>query len=79
MVSIVQQEPSLFEGTVRENIFYGMTEEIENYSVEKQQEMLDTAAKKANCFDFIHDKNIMPEGYETEVGVRGGNLSGGQK
>ncbi len=33
----------------------------------------------ANAYDFIHDKDLFPEGYETPVGERGVKLSGGQK
>lgn len=41
--------------------------------------MLDQACKDAYCFDFIHDKAIFPEGYDTTVGEKGVRLSGGQK
>ncbi|XP_062106478.1 ABC transporter B family member 27 [Humulus lupulus] len=68
-VSIVSQEPVLFNCSVEENIAYGFNgkaslTEIENVS------------KMANAHDFI-DK--FPEKYQTVVGERGLRLSGGQK
>jgi len=33
----------------------------------------------ANAYDFIHDKDLFPKGYDTVVGERGVKLSGGQK
>jgi ABC-type multidrug transport system fused ATPase/permease subunit len=41
--------------------------------------MLDEACRMANAYDFIHDKDLFPEGYQTVVGERGVKLSGGQK
>ena len=41
--------------------------------------MVDNAAKKANAYNFINDKEQFPEGYKTLLGTRGTNLSGGQK
>ena len=64
MVSIVQQEPRLFEGTVAENIFYGM-DEVKTMSKDVRISMLDSVTKKANCYDFLHDKKLFPDGYET--------------
>ncbi len=70
-VAIVSQEPVLFSGSIRENIIYGYPEgTIED---------LDRACRMANAYDFIHDKDLFPEGYETMVGERGVKLSGGQK
>lgn len=40
---------------------------------------MDDACRQANAYDFIHDKGMFPNGYETIVGERGVKLSGGQK
>lgn len=57
-----------------------MDDVIEDMSEREKIELLDDACKKANAFDFIFDKDgKFPDGYETNVGVRGGKLSGGQK
>ncbi|WP_346010315.1 ABC transporter ATP-binding protein [Paenibacillus sp. SYP-B3998] len=66
--SVVTQDAYLFSGTVAENIAYGR----EGASMEEIME----AAKFANAHVFIVD---LPEGYQTEVGERGGILSGGQR
>lgn len=41
--------------------------------------MLDSACHSANAYNFIHDTELFPSGYETIVGERGVKLSGGQK
>jgi len=64
----VGQEPVLFDGTIKENILLGLTED---YSSDVEQ-----AARQANAHNFIEE---FPEGYETKVGEGGGKLSGGQK
>ena len=67
-IGIVPQEPFLFSGTIAENISYGRPgaafEEIMQ------------AAIAANAHSFIVAK---PDGYDTQVGERGNNLSGGEK
>ncbi len=70
-VSLVQQEPVLFSGTIRDNIAYGVTDVSEEDIV--------SAAKMANAFDFITDADKFPQGFDTVVGERGILLSGGQK
>eukprot|EP01016_Furgasonia_blochmanni_P008219 TRINITY_DN1330_c0_g1_i2.p1 TRINITY_DN1330_c0_g1~~TRINITY_DN1330_c0_g1_i2.p1 ORF type:complete len:215 (-),score=48.74 TRINITY_DN1330_c0_g1_i2:147-791(-) len=70
-IGLVAQEPSLFSGTIEENITYG----IKDYT----QEDLDQITKLAHAYDFIHNKQMFPQGYKTVVGERGVKLSGGQK
>jgi ATP-binding cassette, subfamily B, bacterial len=67
-LSVVSQEPFLFNGTVRENILYG--------KLEATGEELLAAARAANCDDFIRG---LPEGYDSRVGERGVKLSVGEK
>lgn len=70
-IAIVAQEPVLFSGTIKDNIVYGLDK--------WDQELLDEACRNSNAYEFIHDKTLFPEGYETLVGERGVKLSGGQK
>ncbi len=67
-LSIVLQDVFLFNGTVYDNIAYG----IDNPTEEKVYE----AAKIACADEFIR---AMPDGYRTLIGERGVRLSGGQK
>ncbi|MDO5520315.1 MAG: ABC transporter ATP-binding protein [bacterium] len=68
MQAFVTQETYLFHDTIANNI--GIAKE--NASIEEIME----AAKKASIHDFIMS---LPEGYETNVGELGSNLSGGEK
>jgi len=68
LMGIVSQESILFNDTVHNNIAFGM----ENASRESVIE----AAKVANAHDFIME---MPDGYDTNIGDRGGKMSGGQR
>tara|TARA_R110002060_G_scaffold15500_2_gene21651 strand:+ start:1986 stop:2489 length:504 start_codon:yes stop_codon:yes gene_type:complete len=65
----VAQEPTLFQGTIKENILLGVDEST---SLEK----LHAACRDAEIHDFIMS---LPDGYTTDVGNRGIALSGGQK
>jgi ATP-binding cassette subfamily B protein/subfamily B ATP-binding cassette protein MsbA len=67
-ISVVAQEPFLFNGTLRENILYGR--------LDASEADLHAAAKAANCHDFI---TRLPDGYEARVGERGVKLSVGEK
>lgn len=69
-LGLVSQEPVLFERTIAENIAYG-----DNSRVPSLSEIMD-AAKKANAHNFIIS---LPNGYETKLGARGTQLSGGEK
>jgi len=68
-LGLVGQEPVLFQGSVATNIAYGKTDAT--------REEIEAAARMANAHDFIM-KNLN-DGYDTDVGLRGGKLSGGQK
>ena len=67
-IGIVLQEPFLFSGTIAENIGYG------NPGATFEEIM--QAARAANAHNFIVAK---ADGYDTNVGERGNNLSGGEK
>ncbi|XP_014681412.1 PREDICTED: multidrug resistance protein 1-like [Priapulus caudatus] len=69
IISIVSQEPVLFDNTIRSNINYGVEEELPMAVIEE-------AAKIANIHDFIVS---LPDQYNTMVGEKGTQLSGGQK
>ncbi|XP_007957197.1 antigen peptide transporter 1 [Orycteropus afer afer] len=68
-VAAVGQEPQLFGRSVRENIAYGMTQEPD-------VEEIIAAAKESGAHSFISE---LPQGYNTEVGEAGSQLSGGQR
>lgn len=53
-ISLVQQEPVLFSGTIQENILYGF--KYQDKSDKEIQEMMDVACKQSNAYDFIHQK-----------------------
>jgi ATP-binding cassette subfamily B protein len=67
-IGVVLQEPFLFSGTIAENIAYGKPDAT--------PEEIMRAAKAANAHDFIMK---FPDGYDTQVGERGGRLSGGER
>ncbi len=67
-ISVVSQEPFLFNGTLRENILYGR--------LDASEADLIAAAKAANCHEFIM---TLPEKFDSRVGERGVKLSVGEK
>ena len=67
-MGIVNQESILFNDTIFNNIAFGLTSVSEDDVY--------NAAKIANAHDFITQ---MQDGYQTNVGDRGGRLSGGQR
>ncbi|KAG5663582.1 hypothetical protein KAF25_001518 [Fusarium avenaceum] len=76
-VRLVQQEPTLFSGTVFENVELGLVAtRFSDLSFKEKEQMVHEACKAAFAHDFIQ---LLPEGYNTPVGQRGGMLSGGQK
>ncbi|KAM0338854.1 hypothetical protein ACHAPU_011170 [Fusarium lateritium] len=68
--SLVAQEATLFQGTLRENILLGVDPSLIT------EEQLHQACRDASIHEFIVS---LPEGYNTNIGSRGVSLSGGQK
>jgi ATP-binding cassette, subfamily B, bacterial len=67
-IAIVSQQNFLFTGSVLENIRLGRPEATD-------AEVL-AAVERLDCLDLI---SVLPEGFQTQVGERGGNLSLGQR
>ncbi|MFT3888490.1 MAG: ABC transporter ATP-binding protein [Arachnia sp.] len=67
-VGVVFQDASLFSGTIRENLAYGLGEVSDDRLV--------AAATRANAMGFIAR---LKDGFDTQIGERGIKLSGGQK
>ena len=69
-IALVSQEPTLYQGTIRENILLGTPR------AEVPDSAIEHACREANIYDFIMS---LPEGFNTLVGSKGALLSGGQK
>jgi ATP-binding cassette subfamily B multidrug efflux pump len=67
-IGLVEQDPFLFDGSIRDNIRYG--------DVDASDEKVVAAATIAQIHEFIAS---LPEGYDTVLGERGIGLSGGQR
>lgn len=67
-VSMVPQESVLFDGSVRDNVTYGISDVSESKFIK--------ALKDANAWEFVSQ---LPDGPDTIVGERGARISGGQK
>ena len=67
-ISVVLQEPLLFSGTIEDNIRYG--------KLEASAEQIRDAARAANAHGFIEG---LPAGYDTVLGERGAQISGGER
>jgi len=67
-IGVVLQDPFLFNGTIIDNIAYAKRD--------SSREEVIRAAKAANAHEFIMK---LPDGYDSQVGERGGRLSGGER
>jgi subfamily B ATP-binding cassette protein MsbA len=68
-ISFVNQQVTLFEGTVADNIAYGRAHKV-------TQEDIKRAADLAYATEFIEQ---LPQGFDTQIGESGARLSGGQR
>ncbi|GJN68847.1 multidrug resistance protein 3 [Purpureocillium lilacinum] len=69
-IALVSQEPTLYQGSIRENILLGTPKE------DVSDAEIEFVCREANIYDFIVS---LPEGFNTVVGSKGALLSGGQK
>ncbi len=67
-IGIVLQKNTLFSGTIRENVLWGQNDAGE--------EAMIAACRDAQAHEFIMS---FPDGYDTQLGQGGVNVSGGQK
>lgn len=71
VISLVAQEPSIFDGTIRENILLGVAD-----ADAITDDALHRVCRDAGIHDFIMS---LPDGYNTKAGIKGILLSGGQR
>ena len=81
IVSLVQQEPTLFQGSIRENIALGVDVDSSPSSptdtpVPVTDAQIESALRSANAWDLV---SSLPEGMHTPAGPNGSQLSGGQR
>jgi len=69
-LALVSQEPTLYQGSIRENVLLGADRD------DVPDDAIIQACRDANIYDFIVS---LPDGFSTIVGSKGSMLSGGQK
>ena len=74
LIGYVQQEPVLFNKSIRDNLIFGREKVIEELG--NIDELMEKACEEAYIKDFILRN---PDKYDYVVGVKGNKLSGGQK
>ncbi|WP_229383450.1 ABC transporter ATP-binding protein [Microbacterium allomyrinae] len=67
-MSVVPQESVLFEGSIRDNVTFGL--------VDVTDERVEAALRDAQAMEIVEN---LPDGWHTRVGPRGARLSGGQR
>lgn len=75
-IALVQQEPTLYQGTIRENVQLGFEQNSEEEEALVGDDMVEAALRAANAWDFVVS---LPEGLNTPCGASGSQLSGGQR
>lgn len=75
-VALIQQEPTLFQGTIRENIALGINDPDATVTTPPSDSEIESALRAANAWDFV---SSLPDGLATQAGSNGTQLSGGQR
>ncbi|TQV90758.1 lipid A export ATP-binding/permease protein msbA [Cordyceps javanica] len=74
---LVQQEPTLFTGSIYQNVVDGLSgTAMADLPDEEKRRLVQEACESSYAHDFITE---LPNGYDTMIGERGASLSGGQK
>ncbi|KAI5925484.1 ABC transporter [Camillea tinctor] len=73
-LALVQQEPTLYPGSIRDNVLLGL--EDEGLPAADLEAKVEAALRAANAWDFVMS---LPEGAGTPCGTSGSQLSGGQR
>jgi ABC-type multidrug transport system fused ATPase/permease subunit len=68
-ISLVQQEPLMFDDTIRGNLEFGLPQPL-------SETALRDILRRAHCLDFVE---ALPKGVDTMIGERAVRLSGGQR
>lgn len=74
-IALVQQDPVLYQGSIRENIALGLLD-TESLTSRDMEDRIVDACKQANIYEFIVS---LPDGLETKCGASAMRLSGGQR
>ena len=74
LIGYLQQEPVLFNTSIRDNLFFGRNEYVKTLG--DPESLMKEACADAYAKEFIEMKQ---EKYDYVVGIKGGKLSGGQK
>lgn len=73
--SLVQQEPTLFPGSIRDNVGMGVDQDSSS-DITVDDSTIEAACRAANAWDFV---SSLPDGLNTPCGQGGAQLSGGQR
>ncbi|SPO03153.1 related to ABC transporter [Cephalotrichum gorgonifer] len=76
IVALIQQEPVLFQGTIRENVSLGVDDPNGSSTTPVSDAEIEAALRSSNAWDFV---SSLPEGLATLAGSNGTQLSGGQR
>ena len=75
LIGYVEQEPILFNKSIRENLLFGREKYLEEKG-ENIEDLMKNTCEEAYISEFI---NKLPKGLDYKVGIKGSKLSGGQK
>ena len=76
-IALVQQEPVLYQGSIRDNIAMGLASDSDSSSNDRDTDaLIEEACRQANIYELI---TSLPDGMNTLCGAHGTQLSGGHR